>query len=84
MYSAYLKSLKLNNMKITSLTLNNFRCFDHFEITFSQDFNTHVIIAENMVGKSALMAALRIASNIYTTGLKSEWQLEQTDHRIIG
>lgn len=71
-------------MKITKIELKDFRCFDDFQMGFPDEYNTHVIIAENMVGKSAVMAALRIASNTYTTGLKSEWQLEKTDHRILG
>lgn len=71
-------------MKIISLELENFRCFEKFKIEFSKQENVHVIIAENMVGKSALMAALRIAANSYTSGLKMEWQLQRKDHRIIG
>lgn len=71
-------------MKITNLKLSDFRCFEKFEISFNPEYNTHVIIAENMVGKSALMSALRIAANTYTSGLKMEWQLQIQDHRIIG
>lgn len=71
-------------MRIVSLELENFRCFEKFSIEFSTNENIHVVIAENMVGKSALMAALRIAANTYTTGLKTDWQLQINDHRIIG
>lgn len=71
-------------MKITNLKLSDFRCFEKFEVSFNPEYNTHVIIAENMVGKSALMSALRIAANTYTSGLKMERQLQMPDHRIIG
>ena len=71
-------------MKILKIELKDFRCFKTFDISFSANYNTHVIIAENMVGKSALMSALRLAANTYTSGLKSEWQLQIKDHRIMG
>jgi predicted ATP-binding protein involved in virulence len=71
-------------MKIAKIELKDFRCFEDFQITFSDAFNIHVVIAENMVGKSAVMAALRLAANTYTSGLKIEKQLELKDHRIIG
>lgn len=71
-------------MRITRIELKDFRCFEDFQITFSREYPVHVVIAENMVGKSALMAALRLTANTYTSGLKSEKQFELTDHRIIG
>lgn len=71
-------------MKIKNLRLTNFRCFENFEIEFSEDYNIHAIIAENMVGKSALMAALKLSANTYTSGLKTESQIKDKDHRVIG
>ncbi len=71
-------------MKISKLILKDFRCFENFEIIFSKFYNVHVIIAENMVGKSGILAALRLAANTYTSGLKTEKQLSKTDHRIFG
>lgn len=71
-------------MKIYKLELENFRCFEKFEITFSGDYNIHVIIAENMVGKSALMQALKLTANTYTSVLIAEPQIVQKDHRVIG
>lgn len=71
-------------MKILKLILNDFRCFESFEINFSSEHNLHVIIAENMVGKSAIMAGLKLALNTYTMGIKSEKQLAVSDHRVIG
>lgn len=71
-------------MKILKLVLTDFRCFESFEINFSKEHNVHVIIAENMVGKSAIMGGLRLALNTYTMGIKSEKQLAVSDHRVIG
>ncbi len=71
-------------MKITKLVLQDFRCFENFEIDFLNIYNTHVIIAENMVGKSAILAALKLSANTYTSGLKTERQIQITDHRVIG
>lgn len=72
-------------MKILKLILKDFRCFESFEINFSTEQNVHVIIAENMVGKSAIMAGLRLALNTYTMGIKAEkQQLAVSDHRVIG
>lgn len=73
-------------MKITGLKLNNFRCFEDFKVDFAKEHNIHVIIAENMVGKSALMRALCIAVNGYVNGLLTipRYGIERMDHRIIG
>lgn len=71
-------------MKICKLLLKDFRCFENFIISFSEAHNLHVIIAENMVGKSAIMAALRLTANTYTSGIKSENQIKINDHRIVG
>jgi predicted ATP-binding protein involved in virulence len=73
-------------MKITALKLHDFRCFDDLEITFSEQYNTHVIIAENMAGKSALMRALRITAHAYVSGLVTiqGYGIESHEHRILG
>lgn len=73
-------------MKITALKLYNFRCFDDFEIKFSEQHNVHVIIAENMAGKSAIMRALRIAAHTYVNGIITVigYGIERTEHRVIG
>ena len=73
-------------MKITEIKLHNFRCFDDFEIQFSTEHNVHVIIAENMAGKSVLMRALRIAANSYISGLLTipGYGILASDHRVIG
>lgn len=66
--------------------MNNFRCFEDFEIRFNEHHNLHVLIAQNMVGKSAIMRALRIAANTYVNGIitLSGYGIERTDHRVIG
>lgn len=71
-------------MKIKKIKLTNFRCFDEFEIDFSADYNIHAIVAENMVGKSALLNAIKISANTYITGLMSQSQIRKTDHRVVG
>ncbi len=72
-------------MNIKKLVLKDFRCFDEFEIEFDQQYNVHAVVAENMLGKSAIMGALKLAANTYTSGLQSEsQQLQQSDHRVIG
>lgn len=72
-------------MKVLSVKLKDFRCFENFEIYFDSQYNTHVILAENMAGKSALMRALRLAVGYYISGVSSPRQkIEIDDHRIIG
>jgi predicted ATP-binding protein involved in virulence len=73
-------------MRITELKLTNFRCFEDFKIQFAENHNVHVIVAGNMVGKSAIMRALRIAANTYTNGIITlqGYGIERMDHRVIG
>lgn len=73
-------------MRITSIAVQDFRCFERFEISFSDEYNVHVIISENMAGKSALMRALRIAANTYISGLVGgpKSGIELADHRVVG
>lgn len=73
-------------MKIKSLKINNYRCFENLEVTFDSDYNLHVIIAPNMIGKSALIKAIRIAASSYLrkiipSGTKS---ISADEHRVIG
>lgn len=44
-------------MKIKKIKFSNFRQFENLEINFSDDFN--VVIAENTVGKSTLVAGIK-------------------------
>jgi predicted ATP-binding protein involved in virulence len=87
-------------MKIRRLTLKNYRCFDKFQIIFPESYkcedgsfksvNLHVLLAPNMIGKSALLKALRIA--IATTlqkvkvnvGNLSSINIGTQEHRVTG
>ncbi|MEG1726679.1 MAG: AAA family ATPase [Acidaminococcaceae bacterium] len=52
-------------MKIKSLHLKNFRCFDDFNIEFENQMT--VIVAENGKGKTAILDAVAIAVGPYIT-----------------
>ena len=46
-------------MKLTKLRLDNFRCFEHLEISLHPGLT--VLVAENGQGKSSVLDALRIS-----------------------
>lgn len=71
-------------MKLRKVSLKNFRCFDEFEIEFSEKHNVHVLIAENMVGKSALLHGLRLATGSYLIEFGHAPGISLKDLRIIG
>ncbi len=77
-------------MKINHLKLKNYKCFEEFEISFSSEFNLHVLLAPNMVGKSAVLSALRVmlATRLYkiktNEGTQENKTITQKDHRVIG
>lgn len=73
-------------MNILNARFRNFKCFEEFSIDFSSKHRTHVILAENMAGKSALMAALRIGASSYLGKIyrPSHINFKQQDHRVIG
>lgn len=72
-------------MRIDRLRLKNFRCFDDFEMEFSPDHNVHVLIAENMAGKSAIFQALRIGLSSFVGNLtNANLGILAGDHRIVG
>lgn len=86
-------------MKFTKIKLTNFRCFKSFEMEFNnsiltddlkQSNNLHVIIAPNMVGKSALLKALRISIEArfkkikVNLGSKRKSGISFNDHRVLG
>lgn len=48
---------------ITKLYLENFRCYDKFEIDFDKELT--VIVAENGQGKTAILDAVAIAMGPY-------------------
>ncbi|NQZ09812.1 MAG: AAA family ATPase, partial [Algicola sp.] len=47
-------------MKLKSITIENFRCFDHFTLTLHPQLT--VLVAPNGVGKTTLLDTLRIAT----------------------
>lgn len=70
-------------MKIRSIKLTNYRCFEDLTIDFSQH-NLHVLLAENMVGKSALLRALKVAAGSFLHGIAQPPGIDKSDHRVIG
>jgi predicted ATP-binding protein involved in virulence len=88
-------------MKITQLTLKNYKCFEDFEIAFAEEYVDeitkethpiwlHVLLAPNMVGKSAILKALRVVLATRLQKIKANpgpaaiINLGKTDHRVIG
>ena len=59
---------------ITKLYLENFRCYDKFEIDFDKELT--VIVAENGQGKTAILDAVAIADVRQTVETASKSQLE--------
>lgn len=53
-------------MHLTSLTLDNFRCFTHLEVDFHPEFT--VLIAPNGSGKTTVLDAARVALWSYVKG----------------
>jgi predicted ATP-binding protein involved in virulence len=54
-------------MKLTRLTLKNFRCFDDLEIDFHEQLT--VLIAPNGAGKTSVLDAARIALSAFIRGI---------------
>jgi predicted ATP-binding protein involved in virulence len=50
-------------MKINKLTLENFRCFEHYEINFSDRFT--LLIGDNGSGKTAVLDSIKLALSPY-------------------
>ena len=71
-------------MRINKVSITNFKCFEHLDVTFDQESNLHVIISENMVGKSAFMKALKIGISSYLNEIApvKEDSLSNQDLRI--
>lgn len=70
-------------MKLTKLSMANFRGFEHLELGFEKDIN--VIAGENGKGKSSILFALsRILSHVisdFTQGREAKLMLSDTDIR---
>ncbi|MEI8572600.1 AAA family ATPase [Methylomonas sp. EFPC1] len=61
-------------MKINKLNLSNFRCFENYEIDFSDRFT--LLIGDNGSGKTAVLDALKLAINPFILGLKDFLHVE--------
>jgi len=73
-------------MRINRIQISNFKCFEQLNVEFHKDHNLHVIIAPNMIGKSALIKALRIAASTYLRKISPTRAntISNSDHRVIG
>jgi predicted ATP-binding protein involved in virulence len=89
-------------MKIIKLDLKNYRCFEEFSMEFpstymdfdgnEQPINLHVLLADNMVGKSAILKALRIALSVCFQKMSKEAKIgypfnttiNREEHRVLG
>ncbi len=73
-------------MKIKELYIKNYRCFEEITVPFDNSYNLHVIIAPNMVGKSALLKALRVAASSYLRKIAptNNKSISSEEHRVIG
>lgn len=56
-------------MKINSITLNNFRCFNNLKINLNDDLT--VIVGNNGAGKSSILDAISIAIGTFLAGFDS-------------
>lgn len=61
---------------LEKLRLHNFRCFEDYEITFS-DFD--VVVGKNNTGKSTIVDALKLVANVCRYGLYRGRYLEDRD-----
>ena len=71
-------------MNIRSIRLTNYRCFEDLSLEFSPAHNLHVLLAENMVGKSALLKALRVSAGSFLNSISQAPGIDKSDHRVIG
>jgi len=75
--------------RLNWLRLSNYRCFGDFEINFSPNYNVHVILANNMAGKTAILDAISTNLSLFTIGsaipgYKTHLSIFPEDHEIIG
>ena len=69
-------------MHIKKLTLENFRCFEHLDIEFPQDYA--VLIGTNGAGKSSILDALAIALGAFLGGCNvPATNLHKSDVRFL-
>jgi predicted ATP-binding protein involved in virulence len=74
-------------MKVEYLRLRHYKCFENLEICFDTKHNLHVFLAENMIGKTAILKAIRIALSARLqkiVGASGNIQIAKDEHQIIG
>ena len=59
-------------MKIDSITLQNFRCFEHLDLKFDKSIN--FIFGPNASGKSTIAEAMEVALTGRCNGVNSNWR----------
>ena len=71
-------------MRIDSLIVQNFRCYENREFRFAPQFN--VVIGDNGSGKTALLDALAVAAGSWLLGLKGTpaQSIRADDARLTG
>ena len=68
------------HLRVDKLSLQNFRCFTDCELELHPELT--VLVADNALGKSALLDALRLALNVFVTTMGRSKQcrgFERTD-----
>ncbi len=68
-------------MKIKTLELRNFRCFEDATFTFADQFN--VLIGNNGTGKTAILEALGLGLNVYTRSFDIAMQSSDTFANLL-
>jgi len=88
-------------MRIKQLRLKNYRCFEDLDISFAEscinavgeqeNINVHLLLADNMMGKSAILKALRIGVATVFSNMKGakvannrHKGITQEEHRLLG
>lgn len=71
-------------MRIDSIRIRNFRCFEDQTFTFDPDFS--VLIGRNGTGKTAALEALAIAAGTWLVGIKGQKApgIKRSDIRLVG
>lgn len=68
-------------MKINTLKLQDFRCFDDYQLEFSDRFT--LLIGDNGSGKTAILEALASCASEFLEGFPSSFNISDEDKRPI-
>src|SRR4051812_37960321 len=74
----------MTSLRLKSLTLQNFRCFESCDIEFHPELT--VLVAENGKGKTALLDAASLALSAFVNALTPAERLrklERSDVRLV-